>query len=103
MDKKKIAIVGAKGEFGQFLQHDILSGLGVSILEPIERDTSRESRGVILEKSRHVVIATPLAGYAEVACDLIYHLRHCDHQEIRTRPRVVASQKQGCLSPHFGQ
>ena len=80
MDKKTLAIVGANGEFGQFLQHDILSGLGVSILEPIERDTSRESRGVILEKSRHVVIATPLAGYAEVACDLIYHLRHCDHR-----------------------
>jgi prephenate dehydrogenase len=80
MMRDKVAIIGANGEFGHFLQHDILSGLGVSILEPIERDTSRESRGVILEKSRHVVIATPLAGYAEVACDLIYHLRHCDHR-----------------------
>ena len=78
--RDNVTIVGANGEFGQFLQHDILPGLGVSILEPIDRDTSRESRGAILEKSRHVVLATPLAGYAEVACELIYQLRHCDHR-----------------------
>src|SRR6185295_465337 len=67
------------GEFGHFLQHDILPGLDASTLEHIERDTSREHRGAILARSHHIVLATPLAGYAEVACDLIYHLRHCDH------------------------
>ena len=79
MDQDIVAIIGANGEFGQFLQHDILPGLGSPRFASIERDTSPEHRDVILEKSRHVVIATPLAGYAEVACDLIYHLRDFDH------------------------
>jgi prephenate dehydrogenase len=78
--RDNVAIIGANGEFGQFLQHDVLPNLGASLLEPIERETSRERRGRILEQSRHIVVATPLAGYAEVACDLIYHLRSCDHR-----------------------
>ena len=79
MDQDTVAIIGANGEFGHFLQHDILPGLDASKVEHIERDTSREHRGAILERSRHIVLATPLAGYAEVACDLVYQLRQCDH------------------------
>jgi len=79
MDKNTVAIVGANGEFGRFLQQDILPGVTASILEPVERDTSRERRGFILEQSRHIIVATPLAGYAELACDLVYQLRNCDH------------------------
>ena len=80
MKQHTVAILGANGEFGQFLQHDVLPNLGASTLEPVERETSRERRSLILEKSRHIVVATPLAGYAEVACDLIYNLRKCDHR-----------------------
>jgi len=79
MTQDTVAIIGANGEFGQFLQHDILPALSASTVEPIERNTSREDRGSVLMRCRDIVLATPLAGYAEVACDLIYHLRHCDH------------------------
>src|SRR5690242_17566686 len=77
--EQAVAIIGANGEFGQFLQHDVFPELGVSTLEPIERDTSRERRGSILGDARHIILATPMAGYAEIACDLIYHLRLCSH------------------------
>jgi len=75
----RIVLIGANGEFGQFLQHDILPDLGPLTLDTIERDTSRERRGSILSNARHVILATPLAGYAELACDLIYQLRQCEH------------------------
>ena len=79
MQNDTIVIIGANGEFGQFLQHDILPSLGSFRFETIDRDTSPEQRGPILQNARHVIVATPLAGYAELACDLIYHLRQCDH------------------------
>ena len=78
--KNTFVIIGVNGEFGQFLQHDILPNLGELTFESIERDTSQERRGSILMQSRHIVLATPLAGYAELACDLIYQLRHLDHR-----------------------
>jgi prephenate dehydrogenase len=78
MTQDTVAIVGANGEFGQFLQRDILPGLDASILAAIERDTSNDHRGLILEEAHHIVVATPLAGYAELACNLIYHLRQCN-------------------------
>ena len=80
MNQHKVVVIGANGEFGQFLQHDILPALGARNLEAIERDTSRERRRSIFSESRHLVLATPLAGYAEAACDLIYHLRELDHR-----------------------
>src|SRR5262249_2818169 len=45
----------------------------------IERETSRSDYGPLLESSRHIVLATPLAGYAERACDLIYQGRQFSH------------------------
>jgi len=41
----------------------------------IERDTPREDHESSLDTARHVVLATPLAGYAERACELIYQSR----------------------------
>jgi prephenate dehydrogenase len=73
--QKPIVIIGGNGEFGQFLRHDILPGLGEANLQVIERDLPREDQASILEKARHIVLATPLAGYAERACDLVYQLR----------------------------
>jgi prephenate dehydrogenase len=78
-EKDRVVIIGANGEFGQFLQHDILPRLGRSTLEAIERDTSRDERGRLVTNARHIVLATPLAGYAEIACDLVYYLRQCNH------------------------
>jgi prephenate dehydrogenase len=76
--QKKVVIIGGEGEFGQFLRHDILPGLGVIDASVIERDTPREEHRSFLHSARHVVLATPLAGYAELACDLIYHSRQLD-------------------------
>lgn len=45
----------------------------------IERDVPRDACDVLLETTRHVVLATPLAGYAERACDLVYQLRSLKH------------------------
>ena len=71
-----VLILGGEGEFGQFLRHDILPVLGVSDVSIIEREMPREQHASLLERARHVVLATPLAGYAERACDLIYQSRH---------------------------
>lgn len=68
-------IIGGAGEFGQFLRQDILPSLGVVHVSVIERDTPREDHQSSLETARHVVLATPLAGYAERACELIYQSR----------------------------
>lgn len=68
-------IIGGAGEFGRFLRQDILPSLGVSHVSIIERNTPREDHHSFLEAARHVVLATPLAGYAERACELIYQSR----------------------------
>jgi len=75
-EQTSVLILGGKGEFGQFLRRDILPCLGVSDISIIERETPRESHTSLLEHAHHVVLATPLAGYAERACDLIYQARH---------------------------
>ena len=71
-----VLILGGAGEFGQFLRHDILPSLGVKEVSLIERDTPREQHASLLERARHIVLATPLAGYAERACELVYQSRH---------------------------
>jgi prephenate dehydrogenase len=73
--KRSVLIIGGEGEFGRFLRRDILPSLGVSHVSLIERDTPREEHESSLETARHVVLATPLAGYAERACELIYQSR----------------------------
>jgi len=74
-DERSVLIIGGEGEFGQFLRQDILPSLGVIHVSVIERDTPREEHESCLEIARHVVLATPLAGYAERACELIYQSR----------------------------
>jgi prephenate dehydrogenase len=73
--RKRVLIIGGEGEFGQFLRHDILPALGVTDVLVIERDTPPEESASLLETARHIVLATPLAGYAERACNLIYENR----------------------------
>ncbi|PWT92955.1 MAG: hypothetical protein C5B55_05405 [Blastocatellia bacterium] len=75
MTANKVLIIGGNGEFGQFLRHDILPALDVTEAAIIERDTPRDQHTVQLEAARHVVLATPLAGYAERACELLYQCR----------------------------
>ena len=70
-----VLIIGGEGEFGRFLRQDILPGLGIIHVSLIERDTPREDHHSFLETAHHVVLATPLAGYAERACELIYQSR----------------------------
>ena len=74
--KGNVLIIGGEGEFGKFLRQDILPSLGVTHVSLIERDTPREEHESSLEDARHVVLATPLAGYAEHACELIYQSRN---------------------------
>lgn len=74
-NKDNVLIFGGNGEFGRFLRHDILPQLSVTNVAIIERDTPREEQGSSLEPARHVILATPLAGYAERACELIYQCR----------------------------
>jgi prephenate dehydrogenase len=73
--KRGVLIIGGDGEFGRFLRRDILPSLDVIHVSVIERGTSPEEHQSFLEMARHVVIATPLAGYAERACELIYRSR----------------------------
>ena len=73
--QQNVLIIGGAGEFGQFLQHDILPNICHATVSITERETPRATQSALLENSRHVVIATPLAGYAELACDLIYQSR----------------------------
>lgn len=72
---ENVVIIGGEGEFGQFLRHDIMPGLGVGDTFVIERDTPRDQYSQFLEVARHIVLTTPLAGYAERACELIYQSR----------------------------
>lgn len=73
--ERSVLIIGGEGEFGQFLRHDILPNLTAIHVSVIERETPRERYETSLETARHVVLATPLAGYAERACELIYQSR----------------------------
>jgi hypothetical protein len=70
-----VLIVGGLGEFGQFLQQRILPQLGINNVSAIDRETRPEEQAGSLKQARHVVLATPLAGYAELACDLVYQCR----------------------------
>src|SRR5215813_14869413 len=70
--RKAVLIVGGNGEFGQFLQQSILPRLGVGNVLAIDRETRHEEKIGTLQRARHIVLATPLAGYAELACDLVY-------------------------------
>src|SRR6185503_16125019 len=60
--ERTVLIIGAEGEFGRFLRRDILPGLGEIHVSLIERETPREEHESSLERARHVVLATPLAG-----------------------------------------
>jgi len=70
-----VLIVGGDGEFGRFLQRDIFPHICVEAILSVERETPREEQMSLLKRARHVVVATPLAGYAELACDLVYRCR----------------------------
>lgn len=74
-DQQSVLIIGGEGEFGRFLRQDILPEVGVLDVSVIERETPRDDHQSLLENARHVVLATPLAGYAERACELIYQSR----------------------------
>ena len=70
-----VLIVGGAGEFGQFLQRDILPHVCDKTVSSVERDTPSEEQRLLLRQARHVVVATPLAGYAQLACELVYRCR----------------------------
>jgi prephenate dehydrogenase len=74
-EKKAALVIGGRGEFAQFLQQDILPNLVADSLATIERETPRAEYFLRLQSARHIVIATPLAGYAELACELVYRCR----------------------------
>lgn len=74
-ERDTVLVVGSRGEFGQFLRQDILPGLGAGSVLEVERETPREAYAELLRRARHVVLATPLAGYAERACELVYLCR----------------------------
>ncbi len=74
-ENKTILVIGGRGEFGQFLQQDILPVLGADSILTIERETPRDECLLGLQRARHIVLATPLAGYAELACELVYRCR----------------------------
>jgi hypothetical protein len=66
-----VLIIGGRGEFGQFLQHDVLPRLGVRGILSTDRDTPRDAYLNRLGRARHIVLSTPLAGYAELACQVV--------------------------------
>jgi len=74
-EKLSTLVIGGRGEFGQFLQQDILPILGMDNILTFERETTGVESLVQLQRARHVVLATPLAGYAQLACELVYRCR----------------------------
>lgn len=74
-DPDAVLIIGGRGEFGRFLQCDILPNLGVHNVLTIERDTPRDRHWAQFEQARHIITATPLAGYAERACEIVHESR----------------------------
>jgi len=71
----EVLIVGGAGEFGQFLQRDILPNICDKTVSSVERDTTSEEYKSLLQRAQHVIVATPLAGYAQLACELVYRCR----------------------------
>lgn len=74
-EKESTLVIGGRGEFGQFLQLDILPNLGLDNILTVERETPNDESLAQLQRARHIVLATPLAGYAELACELVYRCR----------------------------
>jgi len=91
-DRNAVLIVGGRGEFGQFLQQSILPVLGIETVVSIDRDTRHEQRDSALQQARHIVMATPLAKYAELACELVHQ---CRVQETRTTFWFIPSVQAG--------
>jgi prephenate dehydrogenase len=74
-EKRSTLVIGGKGEFGHFLQLDILPMLGIEDVSTIGRETPLEDSIAHLQRARHIVLATQLAGYAELACEVVYRCR----------------------------
>src|SRR3989442_1549465 len=74
-DPGAVLIIGGRGEFGRFLQRDILPNLRVHTVLTIERETPRNQHLPKLQQARHVVLATPLADYAERAAEIVDECR----------------------------
>jgi prephenate dehydrogenase len=91
-DRNGVLIVGGSGEFGKFLQQSILPLLGIESVLAVDRESTREEKTSALQKARHLVLATPLAGYAELACDLVHR---CRAQETRTTFWFIPSVQAG--------
>jgi len=91
-DRGAVLIVGGRGEFGQFLQQSILPLLGSRNVVTIDRETERAEYAPAFPQARHIVLATPLAGYAELACDLAYQ---CRARENRTTLWFIPSVQAG--------
>ena len=70
-----VLIFGGAGEFGQFLQRDILPHVCDETVSSVERDTPNEEQRSMLRQARHVIVATPLADYAQLACELVHRCR----------------------------
>jgi len=71
-----VLIVGGRGEFGQFLQQDILPALGCDRIATIERDTPHDERFSLIAQARHIVVATPLSSYTQIACKVVSQCRN---------------------------
>lgn len=76
--RNAVLIIGGSGEFGQFLQRDILPNVGAPKVETLERGTPRKELPGKLQEASHIVLATPLGGYSEWACELVEECRYLD-------------------------
>src|SRR5437763_15792009 len=112
-DPGAVLIIGGRGEFGRFLQRDILPNLGVHTVLTIERDTHHDQRWSKLQQARHMIIATPLAGYAETAREIVHECRDLQRPLTlwlipsvqaggsRATPALLPSVQQPYLAPVF--
>lgn len=75
-NENAVLVIGGRGEFGQFLQRDILPSLGIRTVLTIERDTPRESQADWLRQAGHIILSTPLAAYEERARQLVQQCRN---------------------------